>query len=134
MNDDGIAAVVLAAGSSSRMRGIKKEYQKLSSGLTVLESSVRAFASVPSINVIVIAVCKNDEPVARNALSSDILASCKPNVIFVTGGKTRSASVFNALSALVPHNPRYVLIHDGARPRVSPRKAWYSSRPPTKGT
>jgi len=135
MSNERIAAVILAAGSSSRMGGIKKEYLKLpcagglaaGSGVTVLESSVRTFASFPCISTVVIAVCENGEDQARNALSSDFFPARetlpeeppKPNIIFVTGGKTRRSSVFNALSALVSFNPRYVLIHDGARPYIS---------------
>jgi len=119
MYDGQIAAIVLAAGSSSRMGGIKKEYQRLSSGLTVLESSARVFASVPSVSIIVIVIAENSEAEAKNALSPDFTAACNKKIIFVTGGKSRRESVFNALSALVPHDPRYALIHDGARPFIN---------------
>jgi len=124
MRDAGIAAIILAAGASSRMsvlnKGvIKKEYQKLSSGITVLESAVSAFSSVPSVSVIVIAVPVNGENTARGALSSGFLSSLKQEIIFVNGGQTRRTSAFNALSALVSHNVSYALIHDGARPWVS---------------
>ena len=123
-----VAAVICAAGASVRMGGIKKEYQKLTSGaigngsncLTVLGSAVCAFAAVPSIERIVIAVPENTEAEARRALPDENLNSLKPEILFVNGGKTRRASVFNALSFLSPYNPRYVLIHDGARPWVSP--------------
>jgi 2-C-methyl-D-erythritol 4-phosphate cytidylyltransferase len=44
-----------------------------------------------------------------------------PTIFFVSGGATRQASVFNALSFLVSQcAPDLVLIHDGARPWVSP--------------
>jgi len=128
MNNERFAAVILAAGSSSRFLrhcstrtgGIKKEFQKLNDeGLTVLGSSVKTFAAVQSIKTIVIAVSINEEAAARDALPSDLSASCDLKILFVNGGDTRRASVINALSALVPFNPRYVLIHDGARPWVS---------------
>jgi 2-C-methyl-D-erythritol 4-phosphate cytidylyltransferase/2-C-methyl-D-erythritol 4-phosphate cytidylyltransferase/2-C-methyl-D-erythritol 2,4-cyclodiphosphate synthase len=109
------------------MGGIKKEYQKLDSAesLTVLGAAVRAFASVSSVKIIVIAVpppsCGEDtEAAAREALPHELLASAEPKIVFVNGGKTRRASVFNALSMLAAYGPRYVLIHDGARPWVSP--------------
>jgi 2-C-methyl-D-erythritol 4-phosphate cytidylyltransferase len=126
------AAVICAAGSSSRMctrqqNGdavrIKKEYQKLNDkedSLTVLGSSVAAFSAVPSLETIIIAVPKNDEAAARAALGPEFLTAQRPEILFVEGGKTRRASVFNALSVLVPYKPDYVLIHDGARPWVSP--------------
>ena len=120
------AAVICAAGASVRMGGIKKEYQKLKpemthnggGGLTVLGAAVSAFASAASVQIIVIAVPENGEAAAREALPPEYLAAQEPKVLFVNGGKTRRASVFNALSFLTPYNPRYVLIHDGARPWV----------------
>jgi 2-C-methyl-D-erythritol 4-phosphate cytidylyltransferase len=102
------------------MGGIKKEYQKLKgSSLTVLGSAVCAFADVPAVQTIVIAVPENGEDSARKALPPECLTGKKPEVLFVNGGSTRRASVFNALSFLSAHNPRYVLIHDGARPWVN---------------
>jgi len=113
-----VAAIILAAGSSSRMCGIKKEYQKIdNTDLTVLGSAVSAFAAFAG--VIVIAVPENGEAAARQVLPPELFNDCNPEIIFVNGGNTRRASVFNALSALVSHNPCYVLIHDGARPWVS---------------
>ena len=115
-----VAVIICAAGASSRMGGIKKEYQKLDNSaesLTVLGSSVCAFASVPSIGVVVIAVPENGENSARSALPP--LHAQKPKIVFVNGGKTRRASVFNALSCLAAYKPQYVLIHDGARPWVT---------------
>lgn len=113
------AVVICAAGLSLRMGGVKKEYQKLDSGETVLGAAVSAFSAVSSVSIIVIAVCENTEDEARAALPPALLSAEKPKLLFVSGGDTRRASVFNALSALVPYNPSYVLIHDGARPWVS---------------
>jgi 2-C-methyl-D-erythritol 4-phosphate cytidylyltransferase len=104
------------------MGGVKKEFQKLKNspdGFTVLGSCVHAFAQVPSVETIVIAIPENTETVARNALPSGYLETQKPEILFVTGGEDRRASVFNALCALADYNPCYVLIHDGARPWVS---------------
>jgi len=115
-----VAAVICAAGASMRMGGIKKEYQKLrGSSLTVLGSAVCAFADVPDVETIVIAVPENGEESARAALPPECLTGKKPEILFVNGGSTRRASVFNALSLLLEHNPRYVLIHDGARPWIA---------------
>jgi len=117
-----IAAVICAAGASVRMGGVKKEFERLNPAhsLTVLGSAVSAFAAVPSVQTIVIAVNENCEAAAREALPPEYLTAQKPEVLFVNGGKTRRASVFNALSMLAPRSPSYVLIHDGARPWVSP--------------
>jgi len=122
MDGGPVAAVICAAGSSSRMGGIKKEFQRLNPSypLTVLGSAVSAFAAVPSVGIIVIAVNENREDGARKALSPEHLCAQRPEVLFVNGGKSRRASVFNALRVLLPYNPCYVLIHDGARPWISP--------------
>ncbi|MDR0487466.1 MAG: 2-C-methyl-D-erythritol 4-phosphate cytidylyltransferase [Treponema sp.] len=121
---DGVAVVICAAGSSLRMGGVKKEYRTIDTpghSLTVLGSVVRAFASVSQVEMMVIAVPENGETAAREALPAEYVTACKPQLFFVTGGKTRRASVFNALSLLAERNPRYVLIHDGARPWVQPQ-------------
>jgi len=127
IGDNGsIAAVICAAGSSARMGGAKKEYLPLpgaSDSLTVLGAAVSAFAAVPEIKTIIVAVPEEPETgetAARNALPPEILNGTGPSVRFVTGGSTRRASVFNALRALVADAPNYALIHDGARPWISP--------------
>jgi 2-C-methyl-D-erythritol 4-phosphate cytidylyltransferase len=109
------------------MGGEKKEYRRLpgaSDSRTVLGAAVSAFAAVPEINTIVIVVPEDTETgeiAARNALPPEILAgNAGPIVRFTTGGSTRRASVCNALRALADYAPNYVLIHDGARPWVSP--------------
>jgi len=117
--DVSAAVVILAAGSSSRMAGIKKEYQKLNNGDTVLCSSVRAFSKVPFIKTIVIVVQKDGEAFARDILPQELLSSSRPKITFVTGGECRRASAYNALAFLKAEMPCYVLIHDGARPFVS---------------
>jgi 2-C-methyl-D-erythritol 4-phosphate cytidylyltransferase len=119
MNDVEAAAIILAAGNSLRMGGLKKEYQEIKSNLTALGSAVSAFIKVPSVRIIVIAVPVNGEADARKALPPGYLSSENPKILFVNGGQSRRASVFNALSLLSVYNPRYVLIHDGARPWVS---------------
>jgi len=131
-----VAAIICAAGASSRMSGpnggIKKEYRLLpgnAAGLTVLGATVRAFAVLPEISLIVIAVPDDPatgEAAARKAIPPVLLDGKGPPVHFVKGDRTRRGSVFNALSMLPEkflgklNNRSYVLIHDGARPWVNP--------------
>ncbi|MCL2213694.1 MAG: 2-C-methyl-D-erythritol 4-phosphate cytidylyltransferase [Treponema sp.] len=117
MSNDKIAAVILAAGASSRMDGVKKEYQKLPSGITVLETAIRTFSSVASVDIICIAACETTE--AQDAITPECRELLKSRIVFTDGGATRCASALNALRALSRFNPGYVLIHDGARPFVS---------------
>ena len=127
-----IAAVICAAGSSSRMRGIKKEYLPLPppspSGkpVTVLGAAVSAFASSTQIGPIVVTVTPDSEN-GINAAKASLPEELRSNeqsgnpqqrIFFVPGGPTRRASVYNALKFLESHNPAYVLIHDGARPWI----------------
>jgi len=122
------AVVICAAGTSSRMQTegspqIKKEYRKLyasEESPTVLGAAVAAFREVPSVEIIVIAIPKDTEETAKAVLPPEFLTASKPKIFFVNGGETRRASVFNALSFLAQYSPSYVLIHDGARPWVSP--------------
>jgi 2-C-methyl-D-erythritol 4-phosphate cytidylyltransferase/2-C-methyl-D-erythritol 4-phosphate cytidylyltransferase/2-C-methyl-D-erythritol 2,4-cyclodiphosphate synthase len=140
MMNPSVAAIITAAGASSRMGGLKKEYRPLGFDargnplggplenpggelLTVLGAAVRAFASVPRISLIVITVPQDretGEEAARASLPPALLDALRPALIFVPGGPSRRASVHQALKALAAYEPAYVLIHDGARPWVGP--------------
>jgi 2-C-methyl-D-erythritol 4-phosphate cytidylyltransferase len=126
-----IAAVITAAGSSSRMgKGIKKEYRPLGAGindadgrpLTVLGAAVSAFAANPRIGTMVITIptsAESAETEARAALPMSLfMTGNQSRILFVPGGSTRRASVHQALALLSAYNPDYVLIHDGGRPWV----------------
>jgi len=117
MDSGQIAAIILAAGSSSRMGGVKKEFAKLPNGETVLACSVRVFSSLAE-NIIIV-VPQNCEAQAKDALPAELKENQNNKINFVKGADTRRGSTLNALRALLPFNPRYVLIHDGARPFIS---------------
>ena len=125
-----IAAIITAAGSSTRI-GVKKEYRLVGNKtdmegkpLTVLGKTALAFAACSRIETIVITVPRDHnlgEIAARDSLPTRLLKSrAKPRFLFIQGGPTRRSSVHNALSLLESHRPRFVLIHDGARPWVEP--------------
>ncbi|MDR0662696.1 MAG: 2-C-methyl-D-erythritol 4-phosphate cytidylyltransferase [Spirochaetaceae bacterium] len=117
-----IAAIITAAGSSTRMGGTKKEYLPLQGG-TVLGSAVSVFSDSPRVGLIVITVPANaddGEYAARRALPERLFKENSPFIVFVPGGGSRRTSVHHALSTLIGFGPDYVLIHDGARPWVSP--------------
>jgi 2-C-methyl-D-erythritol 4-phosphate cytidylyltransferase len=133
--DASVAVIICAAGSSSRIGGIKKEYRPMpgslichgglaGGNLTVLGSAVSVFASIPEIRNIVIAVPPDKDEAAAKALPPELLAeNAVAKIHFVNGGSTRQASVFNALTLLSEKifgsAPGFVLIHDGARPWIS---------------
>jgi 2-C-methyl-D-erythritol 4-phosphate cytidylyltransferase len=128
-----IAAVITAAGSSTRFGGtdgppaVKKEYRLLpghtdrdGQPLTVLGAAVSAFFYAARVSQIVVTVPCNREDAEREARAA-LPEAVLPGTAFVRGGETRRDSVYRALRYLQANSPcDYVLIHDGARPWVSP--------------
>ena len=107
---NGCTAVIVAAGTAQRMRGIDKMMTPLS-GTPLLLRTVRALAASESITHIGI--------VARDDLVSLVAALCaeEPKLAFVVpGGSTRAESVLKGLENV---KTALVAIHDGARPLVT---------------
>ncbi|MDR0411044.1 MAG: 2-C-methyl-D-erythritol 4-phosphate cytidylyltransferase [Treponema sp.] len=118
------AVIVCAAGSSSRMNGVKKEFLILEghfddegNPLTVIGAAMSVFVLSKRVDVIAVATPVKGEQEARRSLPLSLFRNV--SVFFVKGGDARFASVHNALKALVPFKPDYVLVHDGARPWIN---------------
>ena len=128
--------VLLAAGSSSRMKtSSKKEWLPLGSG-SVLSEALKAFLlALPNLRLKAIAIAVNEGGLedAKRAVNLDpsiqgLLRGIP--LFFCTGGKTRQESVLLSLEALDQANNgaggslfdsegALVLVHDAARPFVS---------------
>ena len=105
-------AVIVAAGSASRMGGVDKIMADLG-GEPVIRRTVAAFAQCDAVSEIVV--------VTRQDLIPAVAQLCMdyPKVTaVVAGGKDRLASVRAGLSAL-SDKVKLVAIHDGARPLAS---------------
>jgi 2-C-methyl-D-erythritol 4-phosphate cytidylyltransferase / 2-C-methyl-D-erythritol 2,4-cyclodiphosphate synthase len=103
------AVIVVAAGRGNRAgKGDAKQWREIGGG-PVLYHAVTAFAGVGRIIVVL-----SPEDMPRGA------ALFRGRVTLVAGGETRGASVRNALDVLDTESVSNVLIHDGARPLVSP--------------
>ena len=102
------AVIVTAAGRGTRMGGAPKQWRDLG-GQSVLARSIAAFAAFPRVIVVL-----NPEDMDRGV---EELAG---PVVLVAGGKTRSDSVRAGLETLDGSGFTHVLIHDAARPLVSP--------------
>jgi 2-C-methyl-D-erythritol 4-phosphate cytidylyltransferase / 2-C-methyl-D-erythritol 2,4-cyclodiphosphate synthase len=103
------AVIVVAAGRGNRAgKGDAKQWREIGGG-PVLLHAVTAFAGVGRIIVVL-----SPEDMPRGA------ALFRGRVTLVAGGETRGASVRNALDVLDTESVSNVLIHDGARPLVSP--------------
>ena len=135
MNNQNIALIITAAGSSSRFgNNLKKEYLPLfendiSKG-TVLGKALETFLETNFFSTIVITIPENQQKEAEKAISflplGKAMLSGKSDSIkfaFCSGGSTRQASVFEGLKCIAKlagsNTPEAVLIHDGARPFVS---------------
>lgn len=104
-----VTAVILAAGSGSRMNlGITKQKITLL-GESILHRSVRVFASCSEINNIVVA-CRSDE---IEWVRSE-LADISTPLTVISGGKTRAESAARAFS-IIPDDCDFIAIHDAAR-------------------
>ena len=105
-------AVIVAAGSASRMGGIDKVMAELG-GEPMIVRTVRAFQQCDAIREIVI--------VTREELIRPISSLCakmdKVKAV-VVGGKSRQESVWLGLNSL-SEGMELAAIHDGARPLIS---------------
>ncbi|GHV33497.1 2-C-methyl-D-erythritol 4-phosphate cytidylyltransferase [Clostridia bacterium] len=108
------AAVISAAGSSSRMGGTDKLFAKLL-GIPVIAHTLLAFERSDAISEIVIASSEqNILPIGDICREFDI----KKVTHVLRGGATRMESVYTALLN-VSGKAEYAAIHDGARPLVT---------------
>lgn len=108
------SAIVVAAGSSSRMGGkVRKPYLKLR-GKPILAWTLKALGGIPGLQQIVLVTRPDDRTRAAAAAK---LAKLPKHVKldFANGGARRQDSVFNGLK-VVSNNSKLVLIHDAARP------------------
>ena len=112
-----VAALIVAAGRGHRLGGeTPKQYLPLA-GRSSLRRSVEAFLVVPEVSHVQIVIHKDDVGLYRESLSG--LQDARL-ITEAFGGKTRALSVRNGLDALAVHRPQNVLIHDAARPFVTP--------------
>lgn len=105
------SAIITAGGSSQRFGNTNKLLEKIHSK-EVIKYAVDAFLKVDEISEIII--CANISII--DDLSHIFKSENKVGII--EGGKTRQRSVFNGLNAC--KNCDFVLIHDGARPMITP--------------
>ena len=110
------SAIIVAAGSSTRMgKPISKQLIKLN-GTEVIVHTLKAFEASASIDEIILVCREQDiEIIKKLAESNGITKPLK----LTNGGATRQESVKNGVM-LVSDSAKYIAIHDGARPLISP--------------
>jgi len=108
------AALIMAAGSSKRMRsGINKPYL-LYKGRPVIFYSLKVMSKIRDINEIIIVIRRKDEKICRRIIAKYGLK----NTRICYGGEKRQDSVYNGLKEVKESND-LVLVHDAARPFIS---------------
>lgn len=108
-----VAALIVAAGRGERAGGeLPKQFRELA-GRPVLSWSLDAFAAAGAAEIVVAIDPRHAEAFTRARGPSASIRS-------VAGGASRTASVRAGLAALALDPPDLVLIHDAARPGLSP--------------
>lgn len=114
-NGKKIGAVVLAAGRGSRMKSSVQKQYLLLDGHPLITYALHAFDRSAADEIVLVTGAGDEDYVRREILAGERLA-CPVTV--VAGGKERYHSVYAGLKALTDCD--LVLIHDGARPLVTP--------------
>lgn len=112
--ENSITAIIVAAGSSTRMKGINKQFMQIL-GVPVIARTLMTFDACASVSKIIVVT-------SRNSIL-DMQQLCEKYAItkladIVEGGSNRHESVIKGIARLTA-DERKVLIHDGARPFVS---------------
>lgn len=110
-----VFAILPAAGLGTRMAGPQPKQFLALDGVPILIHSLRAFASVPRVTSIVVAVRKPEIDRVQTQVSENGFSG---RVQVVEGGDNRQESVANALAAIHAHPDDVVLVHDAVRPLI----------------
>ncbi len=109
-----VAVLIVAAGRGQRAgTELPKQYMPLGEN-TILHHALNAFLQVPYVDLILPVIHPDDHELYQKSIAD--LQLLDP----VNGGATRQQSVMKGLQALGPHEPDLVMIHDAARPFVTP--------------
>ena len=109
-----IAGIIVAAGQSTRF-GAPKILTPIA-GTPAIARVVRSFQSAPDLTTLVVVVHPGMRPAVETLLANE---DPEHKVAIVSGGPRRQDSVAAGLAAV--GNPDLVVIHDGARPLVTPQ-------------
>jgi 2-C-methyl-D-erythritol 4-phosphate cytidylyltransferase len=114
-----VFVILPAAGLGTRMAASQpKQFLELN-GLPILIHSLRAFAAVPRITAIYVAVRHNEiERVEAQVAEHGEKFGFAGRVYVVEGGDNRQESVSHALAALHSQEDDVVLVHDAVRPLI----------------
>lgn len=116
----GGAAIVLAGGSGTRIGAVRNKVYLPLADRAVITWSLRTFAGLSEIAAVVLVIRAQDREIAQQVLDREVVEG----VEIVDGGSTRQDSELCGLRHLAARigdgSIDTVLVHDGARPLVSP--------------
>jgi 2-C-methyl-D-erythritol 4-phosphate cytidylyltransferase len=110
-----VFVILPAAGLGTRMAGPQPKQFLALNGLPILIHSLRAFAAVPRVTAIYVAVRSTEIERVEAQVAEYGLAG---RVRVVEGGDNRQESVSHALAALSAQPDDVVLVHDAVRPLI----------------
>lgn len=114
-----IGAIIPAAGSGTRMgMGTPKQFLEVDD-VPILVQTISRFIQANRIQTIVIPLPAEHREAAEQLLQKYFSPDQCERLVCIVGGKTRQDSVRLGLESLPPET-EIVLVHDGARPFVSP--------------
>lgn len=116
-----VTAIVLAAGSGSRMKStVKKQYMSIL-GKPLVYYSLKAFNESEVIDNIIVVTGEEDITYMKSCVIDEYHLDKVTDI--VAGGKERYNSVYNGL--MLADKSDYVLVHDGARPCIATEQIEY---------
>lgn len=110
-----VYVILPAAGLGTRMAGPQPKQFLALDGVPILIHSLRAFAAVPRVAAIYVAVRKAEMERVQAQIAE---YGFDAHVQMVEGGENRQQSVSNALAALPAQADDVVLVHDAVRPLI----------------
>ncbi len=118
-NREKSGVIIPAAGTGSRMAVSQpKQFLELS-GIPILVHTISAFLKVKEILWLTIPVAREHKQLVQSMLNAHFTSEEQDKIIITSGGASRQLSVWAGLSVM-PEEVEIILVHDGARPLVSP--------------
>ena len=119
-----VAAIIPAAGTGQRIGAPTGKLFLPLNGRPLLAHTLRVLQASPVIRWIILVVRSSERARAEALIRRHRITKALPPCI---GGPSRAASVARGCAAL-PREAQWVLIHDGARPCISPRLIQHAVR------
>ena len=114
-----IAAIIVAAGRSSRVGGAIPKQYRLLAGKPVIAHALDTLLAHPSLDTVLTVIHPDDGARYANAVCGFVGVGGRLREP-VAGGESRQDSVRHGLEAFAGDAPELVLIHDAARPFATP--------------